>query len=353
MPRIRTLLLTAIVAIASVTIAQAQGTDFTTNLGREGCTFTSVGMNRYFPLTPGLVLELEGESEEDGETVEVSLLLSVLGETREVDGVLTRVVEEREFEDGELVEVSRNFMATCRETGAVWYFGEEVDDYEDGVIVSHEGGWIAGVDGAEPGIVMPGTPLVGARYYQEQAPGVAEDRGEIAGFEDEVTLGTNRFEDVLVVIDTNPLKPDEADEKLYAPGIGLIKDEDLELVEVTRPACEPDDRTLCLANGRFRVEAVFSLSSLPEQTAHATQASDDSGEFWFFDADNVEIVVKVLDACGIEGFNNYWVFSTGLTDLDVRLTVTDTKSGSEKTYESDGNEPFGPAIDTAAFQTCP
>ncbi len=353
MNRINRLLLTATVVLAITQIAYAQEDEFSDSFGRENCTFTSVGANPYLPLTPGLILKLEGQSEDDGEVVDIRLLFSVLGETRMVDGVRTRVVEEREFEDDELIEVSRNFMAVCRETGAVWYFGEEVDIYEDGEIVSHDGAWLAGIDGAEPGILMPGTPLIGARYYQEIAPGVAEDRGEIIGFEDEVTVEAGTFEDVLVVEDTNPLNPGEADEKLYAPGVGIIMDEDIELVEFTPPACVPDEQTLCLSNGRFRVEVEWSVPGVEPSDASVTQLSDQSGEVWFFEPDNVELVVKVLDACGLAGFNNYWVFASGLTDRAVTITVTDTKTNTEKEYESDALEPFEPVLDTAAFQTCP
>ncbi|MBI2212811.1 MAG: hypothetical protein HYU52_04120 [Acidobacteria bacterium] len=352
MLKLHTLALVAIVALLSAPTAHAQN-EFTSDFGREGCTFSSVGANPYLPLTPGLGLRLVGDSEDDGEIVEVEVQITVLGDTRMVDGVTTRVVEEREFEDGELIEVSRNFMASCRETGAVWYFGEEVDIYEDGEVVSHDGAWFAGVDGAKPGILMPGTPLIGARYYQELAPGIAEDRGEIVGFEDEAFVEAGTFEDVLVVVDTNALSPEDADEKLYARGVGLIKDEDIELVEITPASCTPDEHTLCLGSGRFRVDVAWSLPALPEQNAHAVQKADASGEFWFFDAGNVELTVKVLDACGLGGFNNYWVFSSGLTDLDVTLTVTDTKTGAERVYENDGSGPFGPILDTAAFQTCP
>jgi hypothetical protein len=91
---------------------------------------------------------------------------------------IARVVEEREWQDDELVEVSRNFFARCKETGDVFYFGEEVDLYEDGEIVGHGGAWLAGRDGALPGIIMPGRFLLGSRYYQEVAPDIALDRGE-------------------------------------------------------------------------------------------------------------------------------------------------------------------------------
>ena len=114
-------------------LALADDPVYTSEFHRELCTFTASGSNPYFPLWAGHAVLLEGEEEDEGEIVEVSLLITVLDVTELVDGVVTRVVEERESIDGELYEVSRNFFATCRETGDVWYFGEDVDFYEDGV----------------------------------------------------------------------------------------------------------------------------------------------------------------------------------------------------------------------------
>jgi hypothetical protein len=152
-----------------------------------------------------------------------------------IEGIETRVVEERETEDGELVEVSRNYFAICNRTNSVIYFGEEVDIYEDGVIVGHEGEWLAGVDGARPGIIMPGTVLVGARYFQEVAPGVALDRAEIVSLTATVQTPAGRFTRCLRTRETTPLEPGEVEFKSYAPGIGLIQDEVLRLVRIIRP----------------------------------------------------------------------------------------------------------------------
>ena len=123
---------------------------------------------------------MEGTEEEDGEVEEIRLEIKVLHETRFVNGVLTRVVEEREWINGDLYEVSLNFYALCQTTGDVYYFGEEVDIYEDSVIINHEGAWLAGEDGAQPGIIMPGSILIGVRYMQEIAvEDDALDREEI------------------------------------------------------------------------------------------------------------------------------------------------------------------------------
>jgi hypothetical protein len=204
--------------------------DFTEDFDLASCTWSSTGSNRFWVLEPGHQLAYEGEDRRDGF---LELTITTLDETELVDGVQTRVVEEREWEEGELLEVSRNFLAVCQETGDVFYFGEEVDIYEDGEVVGHEGGWRAGEDGASAGILMPGRFLLGARYYQELAPGVAQDRAEHAAMGLEVQVPAGTFQDCVEVVETTPLSPSERSSKTYAPGVGLIVDDALELVSFT------------------------------------------------------------------------------------------------------------------------
>jgi hypothetical protein len=138
-------------------------------------------------------------------------------------------LEERETIDGELVEISRNFFAICEETNSVFYFGEEVDDYQNGNIISHEGAWLAGQDANRAGVIMPGTILLGARYYQEIAPSVALDRAEIMDMGEVIQTPAGDFMDTLITRETNPFEPNVAELKYYAAGIGLIQEEDLKL----------------------------------------------------------------------------------------------------------------------------
>jgi hypothetical protein len=192
-----------------------------TSLDLEDCDFTSTGENSYFILKPGQYqVILEGE--EDGEKHQ--LIMTVLDETKVVDGVETRVLEEKESEGGNLVEVSRNYFAICKPSNNAIYFGEDVDIYEDGKIVSHEGAWLAGQNGAKAGMIMPGRVEVGLKYYQEIAPGVAEDRAEIVSVNEVLATSVGNFEQVLKTEETNPLKPDEKEYKFYVPRIGLIQE---------------------------------------------------------------------------------------------------------------------------------
>ena len=352
--RLLTILTLAVATLALLAPAPAHAHDpaFKAEFDREGCTFSSFGSNPYLPLWPGLSVLLEGEEEDDEmELVEISVRVTVTTDTEVVDGVETRVVEERESEDGELVEVSRNYFAHCRETGAVWYFGEAVDDYEDGEIVGHEGEWRAGENGATAGILMPGTPINGARFFTEMAPGIAEDNSEVVGIHDtwDVPLGT--YANVLEITDSSALDPEEADPKYYAPGIGLIQDEEFGLVELTPPHCQPGPNTLCLNDGRFEVVADWTDFDLNEGDATANQINDGSGEFWFFNPNNVELLVKVIDGC--DQFGHYWFFAGGLTNVELTLEVTDTLADETLEYENALGDPFAPVLDTTAFATCP
>src|SRR5215211_3207818 len=145
--------------------------EYTRSFRAENCTFSSTGRNPFFILEPNYQLVLGGEDASDA----AQLTITVLNETREVNGTQTRVIEERESVGDDLVEISRNLFAICEEKNSVFYFGEEVDIYENGIIVGNEGAWRAGDGTNRAGIIMPGTILLGARYYQEIAPGVRSE----------------------------------------------------------------------------------------------------------------------------------------------------------------------------------
>jgi hypothetical protein len=199
----------------SITVCDPSGGPFT--LGID---------NPFFPLEVGTQLILEGD---EGGTA-IRLEVTVLDETEDVAGVTTRVLEERETHDGELVEVSRNFFVQAPD-GIVCYFGEDVDIYEGGVIVSHEGNWRAGVDGALPGIFMPASPAVGQAFRQEVAPGVAEDRVEIEATGESVTTQAGTFTDTVRFLETTPLEPGATSTKVFARDVGLIVDDVVRLTE--------------------------------------------------------------------------------------------------------------------------
>ena len=215
--------LSAVAACARPT-AQGGAAPWATDFDADPASMASVGRNRYFVLEPGYYLVLRDPS---GNQVTIT----VLDETRVVAGVETRVIEERELAKGELVEVSRNYFAIHKVSKDAMYYGEQVDMYKNGEVVSHEGSWLAGVDGAKAGLIMPGRARVGYRHYQEQAPGMAMDRAEILSTGETLETPAGKLKNCLKVAETNALASGELEYKYYAPGIGLVKEEQMLLVE--------------------------------------------------------------------------------------------------------------------------
>jgi len=196
--------------------------------------FVDVIDNPYFPLTPGTTFVYEGEDED--ETVRDEVF--VTNETKTVMGVNTIVVRDRVFEDGELAEETFDWYAQDKD-GNVWYFGEDSKDYEDGEVVSTAGSWEAGVDGAQPGIIMEGNPQVGDTYRQEYYAGEAEDMAEVLSLNESVTVAYGSFEDCLKTKEWTPLEPGIEENKYYASGTGIFLEmavkggsERLELVDI-------------------------------------------------------------------------------------------------------------------------
>lgn len=184
------------------------------------------GANRYLPLEPGLRLHyVEGSTR---------IVITVLPQTHTVDGVETRVVEEFETSGGSPAEKTRDYFAADAKTGDVYYFGEDVDVYKAGKVVHHEGSWLSGVKGARFGLMMPGAPKVGQRFHEEYAPGTAMDRAEIVSVSETITTPAGTFVNCVRVRETNPLEKGAAEEKWYAPGVGLVKDGSAVLEKIER-----------------------------------------------------------------------------------------------------------------------
>jgi hypothetical protein len=113
----------------------------------------------------------------------------------------------------------------------------------------------------------------------------------------------------------------------------------------------PDDTTLCLHGGRFRVRGSWRTAAGAAGAARVVQLTDDSAYLWFFAPTNVELIVKTLDACAFS--QRFWFFAAGLTDVRVDLTVDDTARGRTRNYVNPLGAPFAPILDSAAFATCP
>jgi hypothetical protein len=226
-------------------LAAAAEKPFTDDFPLEDCHFVPYGGSDYFNLDPGRKTFFnnrecvaKGDCDEREElTITVTkdlkkVLFDIDGERRVA---WTRVIVENEKADGALKEISRNYFATCLPARDVYYFGEDVDIYEDGKVVSHDGAWLAGRFGAEPGIIMPDSAfLLGQRYYQELARGVALDRADHVGTDLDVDLQAGNFEGCIKVIETTPLEPGHESKKVYCPKVGLVIDNDLKAIAVQR-----------------------------------------------------------------------------------------------------------------------
>ena len=200
---------------------------WTESFNLQECSFSTIGKNQYFILEPGYQLTLEGIDGKDS----VKLVIAVLNETLKIGDVETRIVEEKETVNGKLVEISHNFYAMCTQTNSVFYFGEDVDIYKDGKIIDHGGSWRADSGKNRAGLMMPGIILVGAKYYQERAPGIAMDRAEIISDTETLQTPAGNFKNCLKTEETTPLEQKNKEYKFYAPGIGLIKDGELLLTK--------------------------------------------------------------------------------------------------------------------------
>jgi hypothetical protein len=224
----------AVITVASTSPNQLA--EYTTDFGIDAShSLAADGANEYLSLKPGTFHRYAGEDDDLPVVVEVTVLDESAPIRFQANGevitVVARIVEEREWIDRELVQVSRNYYASCSLTRNIYYLGEEVDHYQDGAIVSHEGSWMSGENGAQPGLRMPGFFLLGARYQQEMAPHVSMDQAEHISMGATVATPSGVFHDCIAVLETSPLDPDEETLKVYAPGVGLVLDGSLELVE--------------------------------------------------------------------------------------------------------------------------
>lgn len=115
--------------------------------------------------------------------------------------------------------------------------------------------------------------------------------------------------------------------------------------------CVSSDSVLCLNGGRFRVTATYRTAQGQSGEAAVVRLTPETGYLWFFGPTNVEAVIKVLNGCGVNG--HFWVFAGGLTDVEVEITVIDTRDAVARTYRNPLGTQFAPIQDTGAFPGCP
>lgn len=175
--------------------------------------------NSYWPMVPGGRWVYR---ESDGEGGVQRVVVTVADQTRQIaNGIEARVLHDVVSQGGEPVEVTDDWYAQDSD-GNVWYLGESTAEYENGKVVSRAGSWEAGVDGAQPGIVMLADPRPGEAYRQEYYAGEAEDRAKVLSVEEQAEVPFGYFTDVVMTKDLVPTEPRVLEYKLYAPGVGPV-----------------------------------------------------------------------------------------------------------------------------------
>lgn len=179
--------------------------------------FVSEINNKFFTLIPGTTFIYESQTEDGAERNEVN----VTNNTKIVLGIQTVEVWDRVWLDDELIEETFDWYAQDN-AGNVWYFGEDSKEYESGKIISTEGSWEAGIDGAKPGIIMQGEPNIGQPYRQEYYKGKAEDMAQIVAINEKVNIPFGTFDNCIKTKDWNTLVPGTVEFKYYCPQVGGV-----------------------------------------------------------------------------------------------------------------------------------
>ena len=186
----------------------------------DPANFTTTIDNPYFPLVPGTTFTYLDQS---GSIKDV---FAVTHDTRVIDGVTCVQVHDSVYTDDVLTENTLDFFAQDLE-GNVWYFGENTAEFEDGLLATIEGSFLAGVNNDKPGIIMKAHPAPGDFYRQEFSLGNAEDYAETLNLTSRVVVPYGRFNNCLKSEETTPLEPDALEDKYYAPGVGNVLTVDL------------------------------------------------------------------------------------------------------------------------------
>lgn len=225
---IRKNLLMQAVTLASIALAQlAQASPLLPYY--EAQTFVNGApiTNPYFPMNQGSTFTYAGEFEEEGEIMTEGFELSNIGLGKVLLGVQTWTQFDRAVEGDLVVEETSDYYAQDT-AGNVWYFGEDVtnfiyDDDDNLVSTNSSSSWLAGENGAFPGIIMLGDPILGFEYFQEwSAADDALDHGKVAGIGETVTIGLGTYSNVVKILEGSVLDPEFREFKYYAPGVGLI-----------------------------------------------------------------------------------------------------------------------------------
>lgn len=204
--------------------------------------FSTTIDNPYWPMVPGTRWTF---SETDAAGAALTVVVTVTSDTKLIaNGVTARVVRDTVWDGEAIVEDTFDWYAQDA-SGSIWYLGEDTAEFQDGAVVSTEGSFEAGVDGALPGIAVPADPQLGMAYRQEYYRGEAEDNGEVLSVREIAEVPAGQYSDVLLTKDTNTIELDVLEYKLYVPGVGPVL-------------------TLDIAGGSGGREALISVEQVPD-----------------------------------------------------------------------------------------
>ena len=173
--------------------------------------------NPLFSMPIGKKMIYAAKTDDGLERIEIS----ITGEKRTVMGIETLVYFDQVFVDDKLHEMTKDYIAQDK-AGNVWYFGEVVDNYEDGLFVDHKGSWIAGEGGAKPGIWVKAALVPGDAYRQEYLKGEAEDMAKVEAIGETVKVAAGTFSNCVRTMEWTPLEPDAKELKYYCPEVGTV-----------------------------------------------------------------------------------------------------------------------------------
>jgi hypothetical protein len=192
--------------------------------------------NAYFPLKPGTTFIYEGKTNQGFERTETR----VSSETKLLMGVTCITVVTDTKVNGKLHESTLDWYAQDKQ-GNVWYFGEDTKEYKNGKVISTQGSWLAGVNGAQPGYVMKANPVLNETYRQEFSKGHAEDMATVLSLIESASVPTGSYKNLLMTKEWSALDtPPVFERKYYAKGIGLVMVKgsegfQLSLIEIRKP----------------------------------------------------------------------------------------------------------------------
>jgi hypothetical protein len=222
----RTTALSVLAVLAATAGAAGASTEGSARIPRGGETvnldpadFTTRITNPYWPMRPGSRWVYR---ETDSEGARQRVVVTVTRKTKLIaNGITARVVHDAVTEAGKPVEITDDWYAQDR-AGNIWYLGEATTEYENGRPVSTHGSFEAGVDGAQPGVIMPAHPRRGQRYREEHYPGQAEDRASIVSLREQAEVPAGHYRPALMTRNVNPLEPKVLEFKFYARGVGPV-----------------------------------------------------------------------------------------------------------------------------------